>query len=310
MDRREDNNKDTIICFLVVNYIPFLPTLSIGSCLAATDCSIVVGYIHEDDLRELPISQRITRLNLQNVPGCGQILTSVHSGDYKKFGTQDFFNLVQLKWYLFAELMSQGFQRVIYSDIDTLWVQDAVKMTQLEEKNLLLQIQDATLELDAPMLCMGFVSMLNSPTIIQMIDECARENQRRLLAGEKIGDDDIITEFYSNHSCPTWIKPLPQLAFPTGNMVTQYLARSSFRPIEPPKPILFHANYVIGQKKKAILLFRLVRHWKLPIETDIYYRGRLLLWIGFYMVRVKFWYDRAVRISARYLSTGTFRKEA
>jgi hypothetical protein len=258
MDRREDNNKDTIICFLVVNYIPFLPTLSIGSCLAATDCSIVVGYIHEDDLRELPISPRITRLNLQNVPGCEQILTAVHSGDYKKFGTQDFFNLVQLKWYL----------------------------------------------------CMGFVSMLNSPTIIQMIDECARENQRRLLVGEKIGDDDIITEFYSNHSCPTWIKPLPQLAFPTGNMVTQYLARSSFRPVEPPKPILFHANYVIGQKKKAILLFRLVRHWKLPIETDIYYRGRLLLWIGFYTVRVRFWCDRAVRISARYLSTGTFRKEA
>lgn len=308
MPLEQIKNKDEIVCFLIINYIPFLPSISIGSCLVATDCPIVVGFINEDDIRDIPISPRISRVNLRQVPRCRQILTQIDSGFYRHFGSQDFFNLVQLKWHLFAELFSLNFQRIIYSDIDTIWMQDAVILTRLENTQSLLQIQDVTIDVRTPRLCMGFISMVNNPVIIQMIEDCALENEQRLLAGEQVGDDDIITDYYKNHGYPTWIKPLPQLAFPTGNMLTQYISKPAFRPVEPPRPILFHANYIIGQKNKAIILERIRYRLKVPTTDRPSKSTQLSLRINFFIVRICFWYHRFVRVFGRVLISQSRKK--
>ena len=289
-------DRDEIVCFLIVNYIPFLPSLSIGSCLSVTDCSIVVAYINEEDIRDLPTSPRITRLNLKQIPRCSDILLKVDSGAYKQFGSPEFFNLVQLKWHLFAELLNANFQRIIYSDIDTVWLQDAVTLTRLKSTSSLLQIQDVTIDIRTPKLCMGFVSMINNQKIVEMIEDCANENDRRLLSGELIGDDDIITDYFNHNGNPTWIQPLPQLAFPTGNMLTQYLAKSSFRPVKPPRPILFHANYIIGQKNKAIVLEKIYRRMKVQMIDELSVYSRFTLRIEFLFYCLRFWYFRFGRV--------------
>ena len=288
-------SKDEIVCFLIVNYIPLLPLLSIGSCLSATDTPIVVGYINEDDLRDLPASPRITRLDLNQVARCRKVLSGVHSGAYKHFGSQDFFNLVQLKWHLFAELLESKFQRIIYSDIDTIWIQDAVTLTRMGMVNSLIQIQDVSVDVRNPKLCMGFISIVNDPKTVKLIEDCAVDNELRLLSGEQIGDDDIITDYFRNQGFPTWIRPLPQLSFPTGNMLTQYIAKSSFRPVEPPRPILFHANYIIGQKNKAIVLERVSRRMKMQITDEIPISSLLSLKLSFFLYWTKFWYMRLGR---------------
>ena len=150
--------------------------------------------------------------------------------------------------------------------------------------------------------------MINSPTIIQMIEVCASENEQRLLSGDQIGDDDIISDYFSDRGYPSWIQPLPQLAFPTGNMLTQYISKPAFRPVEPPKPILFHANYIIGQKNKATILEMVRRHMRVRSEIDIPIRGVLTLRMNFYVVRFKFWLNRPLRLSIRYLVPRQFKK--
>ena len=292
-------NRNEIVCFLIVNYIPYLPSISVGSCLTATDCPIVIGYLNEDDLRDIPASPRITRLDLREIASCRTILGQIDSGVYRHFGTQDFFNLVQLKWYLFLELMCAGFQRVIYSDIDTVWVQDAVAMTNVKNADFFVQIQDVTVDMRNPRLCMGFISIVNNPTTFKMIEICAQENERRLLTGEQIGDDDIISDYYRDQGYPNWIQTLPQLAFPTGNMLTQYISKPAFRPVEPPKPIIFHANYIIGQKNKAIVLERFSNRLNLRTAFELSLGEKLILNFSFFMVRLKFWANRFKRVLNR-----------
>jgi len=280
-------NKDAAVCFLIVNYIKFLPSLSIGSCLAATKSPIVIGYVNEDDLRDLPTSSRIKRIDLRNLPRCQHIFANFQTGAYREFGTNDFFYLVQLKWHLIAELMSLGYQRIIYSDIDTIWLQDAVELTSLIGEHSLLQIQDGTLDITTPRLCMGFASMVNCPEIIQMLEDCALENMHQLRTGDQVGDDDIISEYFLNQGYPSWIRLLPQLAFPTGNMLTQYLAKSAYRDIKPPRPVVFHANYMIGQNNKAIVLERARKLLKVPTQIRLRNHEKLLLSFNYFIVQLK-----------------------
>ena len=68
MNLEEVKNLDEFICFLIVNNIPKIHSLAVGSSLLVTECSDVIGYANEADLRDIPTFGGIVRFDLRKLP--------------------------------------------------------------------------------------------------------------------------------------------------------------------------------------------------------------------------------------------------
>jgi hypothetical protein len=115
-------------------------------------------------------------------------------------------------------------------------------------------IQDATSDPSQPQLCMGLVSFIKSPEAQRLIADCHELHLRGTDEGEKLGDDDVVSNYYISTGFPNWICTLPQLSFPVGILLNAYSKKSRFPGLFVPKPHVFHANYVVGERNKRLLL--------------------------------------------------------
>jgi hypothetical protein len=228
-----------------------MPRLSIQSCLDNSKSEILIGYLNDLDLVNIPESPRISFLRLDNLN------SNIPQGNYQAFDTLAFFELVTFKWLIFRKLFQDGVQHIIYSDLDVIWFGDVTQTlveTHKEFTECKVLIQSTTSNPSQPNLCMGLVSIINSPETRNLIDHCYKEHVKEVQAGNKIGDDDVITAFYASQGYPSWIRELPQLTFPVGMLLNAYTRNSIFPGLRSVKPYIFHANYVVGEKNKILLL--------------------------------------------------------
>ena len=244
---------ESVICLLVINNIKDMAHNAISNILLNSNELVVIGYINDVDIEELPKNPRIIFLK---IPTRTHDLFENPKADYLPFDNQQFFVLVAYKWELFRILFSFGVTRIIYSDLDVAWFSDLSEIlddAHIANPDVRLFIQSATTNPSNPQLCMGLVSILNDPRTLEMISECFAEHYSRALSGEKIGDDDVISEYYRK-SQASWIRELPQSTFPVG-MFLNLLERSArFPGLISVKPFMFHANYVVGMANKLTLL--------------------------------------------------------
>ena len=243
-----------IICFLLVNRIRDLPELSIQSVLQKSKSDIYIGYINEADLSYLPNSPRIHLISLKDEAR----KLGVVAGDYKGFNQDAFYQLVQLKWTLFDYLLrATASPYVIYSDLDVIWLNDPISALDVSFKeNTMAQIfvQDATSIPGIPFLCMGIFIFRNSAMTAKVIQECISLHAELLLNNPATGDDEVINKYYMDNGMPNEIQKLPQSTFPVGNMLNAYSRRTLFYGIPRILPFIFHANFVIGNRRKVQLL--------------------------------------------------------
>lgn len=238
------------ICFLVVNEVRELPTLSIKSVLDQTKAPIFVGYFRERDISELPKHDQITFIKLADLP-------EDESLGYQNFGTTSFYDLVSRKWDLIIRILNLGFDIVIYNDIDLVWARDAgmeVTNTFARNQNTQILVQSLTESPAQPSLCMGFIALRNSAFTVDFLNECAEANLKSRNRLEMIGDDEIITEIYKYRNFDSRIRELPQITFPVGYFIGLFRGVSPMPGIAQASPYVFHANYVIGERNKRILL--------------------------------------------------------
>lgn len=215
---------------------------------------IVVGYIDDEDIEGLPTGQRILYLR---IPTKNIDFNFSGTKDYLPFDRQMFFVLVAYKWELFRLLFECGVSQVIYSDLDVIWFADLSEFLAHAHRQIpgaKVFVQSATVDPSRPQLCMGLISMLNSPEVIKMISDCFGEHYSKAISGEKIGDDDVITDYYSRMHYPSWIRELPQSTFPVGMLVNLLHRTSGFPGLVSVRPLMFHANFVVGLKNKLLLL--------------------------------------------------------
>lgn len=271
-----------IACFLIINPIPKLSDLALLSVLRNTDVPIAIGYVNESDLPDLANDSRVLRVKLNHKHD--QLSTSgISNGIYQDFSQENFYQLVQLKWTLFAELLSMGYTTVFYSDVDVVWLQDPIgdilkAFAQMPDVHWF--IQSFTSSVNEPKLCMGFVAFRNSSIVNSFIKDCAAFHARGLGLNPKLGDDDVVTSMYRELNFPSWIKELPQAAFPVGSMVNLYSKKNLFPGLKGPTPYIFHANYVVGISNKILLLEKFLSQLsahRLGFKLSIYSRFTLTL---------------------------------
>ncbi len=275
--------EDSAVCFLLVNKIEILPNMSIQSCIDNCDLPIFIGYTNESDLLDLPTSDQLRFIKLDpKTIGLDSLDTA-----YVDFSNPHFFRLVALKWLLFLELFRQGYKQIIYSDLDVLWFKEvhlALRAGHQMRPNILVQVQSATNDISSPRLCMGLISMVNDPSVILMVEECFSNHLTLLAENPFTGDDDVITNFYRDSGFPYWISELPQSTYPVGNMANLFARRNFFPGLRPFDPMIFHGNYLIGNKRKVLVLNKVLstrKQERLAIMVAISILGlRLRLLLG------------------------------
>jgi hypothetical protein len=241
-----------VVGLLIINRIPDLPIMAISSILNHSDSNLIIGYVAEADIADLPKNPRISFINLAEYAHTLGLLPK--DGRYESFDDDSFFSLVQLKWSLFKEILTQNpSQDLIYSDLDVFWLKDAAEFVRasfatLSRVNVL--IQNFTVDSFSPQLCMGFVAFRNCEVNRKLIDECLAIHKSLLVPNSRTGDDDVITHYYRTNDFPENILQLPQSTFPVGNLLNLFTKRSLYPGLVPTKPYIYHANIVVGLKRK------------------------------------------------------------
>ena len=245
-----------VLCYLAVNKIPNLPRIAISNALAHTSSDIYIGYLNLDDLNDLPNSPRLHFVDLSEAAATRGLRDT--SERYVDFSQDYFFQLVQLKWDLFRLVGSiSNAEFIIYSDLDVVILKDVILEFDklfLENPDIHVAVQDFTHSISEPRLCMGVFAFRNNAEIASIIRECSSIHQEGLTVNSRYGDDDVITQYYVTHGRDNRIFLLPQQSFPVGNLVNLFMPYSPLRGLRPDSPFVFHANFVVGSRKKEFLL--------------------------------------------------------
>lgn len=244
------------LCFLIINKIDKLPRLAVESALSQTNAPIFIGYLNKGDLVELPTDSRISLIDLTKAARKLNLDTKTQS--YVSFDNNYFFSLVQLKWMLFEQVLSeQGIDYLVYVDLDVVIIQDFLKEFDeafIKNPSLKALVQHFTYSPSEPRLCMGIFALKGGAFADQLIKECQVMHSSGLKINPRLGDDDVITDFYLNLPDKSQIMLLPQQSFPVGNLINLFMPFAALRGLRPDFPFIFHANFVVGNLKKVLLL--------------------------------------------------------
>ena len=248
---------DASVCLLVINRIETLPVIALKSINANCDAKVYIGYLNIQDVTELLLYKNVIGVELSEAAKDLQLISG--PSDYKEFGSYEFFQLVQLKWELIRIVNHSSKSKIlIYSDLDILWLRNPISVCmQFFEDNIKasLIIQDLTSEPDKPLLCMGFACFRGGKELTSLVQELKILHRELLRNDKSIGDDDVVTKFYRERKSPQSIRLFPQSTFPTGNLVSLFLKKQPLPGMKPVQPYIFHANFVVGLRKKLLLIF-------------------------------------------------------
>ena len=246
----------TAICLLIINKVPVLPRVAIESILRCTTNSIFIGFMNTSDVEHIPENPRINKIQLSG----RELISPLTSRQekYVDFSVPEFYNLVQYKWVLLQEVSKLDFKSILFTDFDVFWNKDPI--SEIEGvfdafPEIDIQIQTYTSDPSNEQLCMGFVAFRNIPKLSFDLKSLRELHAQLLLQNRMTGDDDVITRlFHSDSNFRKRVFRLPQSTFPTGNLINVFSKRNSFPGLVPFEPFVFHANFVIGSKKKILLL--------------------------------------------------------
>lgn len=269
----------TVVCFLVINKIEFLPEIAISSLRSVADCQVYIGFIDDEDIQNIPKISDVVFVKLS--PG----KLAERTSKYQDFTMKEFYSLVQYKWILLEKvLILSGASHVIYVDLDVLWIRDPIPSIEnlFENSNYLVAIQDFTKDISSPNLCMGFVAFKNSPQTFKMLEEASLLHSRMLKVNDKVGDDDVITKMYDLSTWKEFIYLLPQATFPVGNLANLYSKKNLYPGLSFIKPYIFHTNYVIGNRRKVEFMLLMANTFGVKVELQ-----RILVLKFFVKIKLK-----------------------
>ena len=129
-----------------------------------------------------------------------------------------------------------------------------------------VSIQDSTLDMNRPRLCMGFFVLKNTKRAFKLVNECLELNEINLMSNKLYGDDDAVTQWFIENLEPNWVYLLPQNLYPLGFSLDLFSKKSNFPHLHRIRPEIFHLNFVIGNRNKILLAYALAKSSNLNIE--------------------------------------------
>ena len=273
-----DLSNSGAISILVINKVPYLPEIAIQSIRRLTQMKIYVGYMNPEDVVEVSTFENIEFVNLSET---AKSFGLEPNKSYQSYASEDFFKLVQLKWSLFEVILeNKNIDYLIYTDIDVAWLDNPIPFLEgifAAHPEVNVCIQDASLRNTEKSLCMGFLALKNSTPVKSLILDCQIMHSKGLADNPRLGDDGVITEYYSKLANRSTFWLLPQISFPIGIMSNLYLDRAPFRALVPGIPYIFHANYLVGHQRKALMMIYALRQFNINIGISLRFLPKLYL---------------------------------
>ncbi|MEI6330990.1 MAG: putative nucleotide-diphospho-sugar transferase [Pseudanabaena sp. ELA645] len=178
--------------------------------------------------------------------------------NYHDIGTDDFGKFTIYKWIIIKNLLNQGIQNVIYTDVDIAWRINPIELLQKINKNYDLAIQTEGEAYFPPHFCTGFMSFSNTAFSRQLLDSLI-ELQIEVSAIDPTFHDQFVfnTLVDRNVDLVNNIFPLSEILFANGLaaklMTTSDPALEQIQKVQP-KPMVFHANCTVGLENKKKML--------------------------------------------------------
>jgi len=141
---------------------------------------------------------------------------------------------------------------------------------------------------------MGFVAFRIGDYFNSLVNDASDLHAQMLKTNPRSGDDDVMTAIYRKDNFPVEIQLLPQTTFPVGNLLNLFSKRDQFPGLQPFPPYIFHANFVVGLKKKLLLTSIAYRQHNLDLSAVPILR-RFVMLLKMPIFRIYFNFRRILR---------------
>ncbi len=176
---------------------------------------------------------------------------------YKEFGSKDFNLVANRKWDVFLELFDLGYEAVICSDVDIVFLSPFRNYLQNVMKHSPAGFQSEATDQFPPLLCSGFMFFRSI-----WADEVRFFKNASLRAGNDYNDQDLVNaRFLADSAFRSGVTELPSHLFPNGRMIAHTLSHLDPNENVAAKPFLFHANWVVGLEAKKRSL-SMIDQWR------------------------------------------------
>jgi hypothetical protein len=176
-------------------------------------------------------------------------------GSYSEFGTQQFNKICNFKWEIILYTFELGYEKVIYSDFDIVFLDSPVNYLNLYNRDFLFMVQSESQNAYPPVICNGFM-IFNEKSIplLSDLNDLAKtfDGNDQVLLNRYLRDHNHLTEL---------IHILPEALFANGLHWKNLLSNDKIQGIgiaaDSVKPIMFHANFLVGLDNKQAMLKQL-----------------------------------------------------
>jgi FkbM family methyltransferase len=258
-DNKPNNNLYKIVMVVSGGLEQFIE----NTIKSIANCNIDLGNVEiftprnvKSDLQNLLRSYSIGKITAIEDITNQEVLEN--NNNYHNIGTADFGQFTIYKWIIIKNLLNQGTQNVIYTDVDIAWRQNPIELLQKINNNYDLAIQTEGEAYFPPHFCTGFMSFANTVFSHQLLDSLI-ELQIEVSEIDPTFHDQFVfnTLVDRNVDLVNNIFPLSEILFANGLtaklMCTSDSALEKIQIVQP-QPMIFHANCTVGLENKKKML--------------------------------------------------------
>lgn len=175
---------------------------------------------------------------------------SSNQGHYSSFGSESFNRLTNMKWDALLDAFTRGYEVVVYSDVDLVFIRGYADFIQASAKVYSCGLQSEARNVYPPQYCTGFMYFTREaiPLLNYARSTAAANNFRE---NDQVLFNEIVA---SNPVLLAQIHLLPEAVFMNGMQFSAFTGPRHEVQVHQTEPILFHANYVAGATNKEVLL--------------------------------------------------------
>lgn len=171
---------------------------------------------------------------------------------YQEFGSRGFNHVSNLKWMVFRELFNRGFELVVYSDVDVVFLRPFLSYVERVAQEFPVGLQSEGQDTFPPLLCAGFMFFsARAKVIASDLELISRQIDSAL------NDQEIINaRFREDGELRRLVYELPSHLFANGLFAESVRSGLSSGQQVGPGWMVFHANFVSGTQAKKEMLRR------------------------------------------------------
>jgi hypothetical protein len=171
--------------------------------------------------------------------------------EYFNFGSETFCRFMRSKWKTIRFLLECGFLRVIYTDVDVVWIRNPLPLLKQVLERYEIAMQTEGVESFPPQYCCGFMSLRNCEFVIKLLKQL-----EDLLGNEVTNDQFVFNDLIASSDNLVYrIHGLSELLFANG-LNNNKASDNDDVLVANCRPIIFHSNWTIGLENKRLLLQR------------------------------------------------------